>query len=70
MTAAALSVLADLVPKGDPDIGIFVAVMVVGFLIGIAGHVVRSTTLVVVGIALVFLGTVALPLLVFGSGTE
>jgi hypothetical protein len=31
---------------------------------------VRSNVLVIVGIALVFLGTVALPLIVFGSGTE
>ena len=67
MTAPLL--FAGLVPDGDPDIGIFVAVMVVGFLVGIAGHISKSTTLVVIGILLVFLGTVALPLLVFGSGT-
>ena len=64
------ALFADLVPKGDPDIGVFVAVMIAGFVIGIAGHVVRSKTMVVLGIILVFLGTVALPLLVFGSGTE
>jgi hypothetical protein len=62
--------LADLVPSGDPDIGVFVAIMVAGFLIGIAGHVVRSTTMVIIGIVLVFLGTIGLPLLVFGSGTD
>jgi hypothetical protein len=64
------ALFADLVPKGDPDIGVFVAVMIAGFVIGIFGHLMRSRTLVVVGILLVFLGTVALPLLVFGSGTE
>lgn len=66
----AAALFADLIPNGDPDIGVFVAVMLAGFLIGIAGHVVRSTTMIVIGIVLVFLGTVALPLLVFGSGTE
>ena len=64
------ALFADLVPKGDPDIGVFVAVMLAGFVTGIAGHVTRTRTLIVVGILLVFLGTVALPLLVFGSGTE
>ena len=68
MTAALL--FADLIPKGDPDIGVFVAVMVAGFVVGIFGHLTKSTTLVVIGILLVFLGTVALPLLVFGSGTD
>jgi hypothetical protein len=61
---------ADLVPKGDPDIGVFVAVMLTGFVVGIAGHVIKSTTMIVIGIMLVFLGTVALPLIVFGGGTE
>jgi CHASE2 domain-containing sensor protein len=65
-----VALFADLIPSGDPDVGVFVAIMLAGFLIGIAGHVVRSQVLIVVGIALVFLGTVALPLLVFGSGTE
>jgi NADH:ubiquinone oxidoreductase subunit K len=65
-----VALFADLVPSGDPDIGVFVAIMLAGFFIGIAGHVVRSNVLVIVGIALVFLGTVALPLIVFGSGTE
>jgi hypothetical protein len=61
---------ADLVPHGDPDIGVFVGIMVAGFVIGIAGHVTRTTTLVIIGIVLVFLGTIALPLLVFGSSAR
>ena len=67
---AAALIFADLVPKGDPDIGVFVAIMLAGFFVGTAGHVIKSNTMVVIGIVLVFLGTVALPLLVFGSGTE
>jgi hypothetical protein len=61
---------ADLVPSGDPDLTLFVGVTLVGLVIGIVGHVIRSTPVIVAGIALVLLGTLVLPLLVFGSGTE
>jgi hypothetical protein len=61
---------ADLVPSGDPDIAVFVGVVLLGFLVGIGGHLYRSTPVIVLGIALVFLGTFVLPLLVFGSGTR
>ena len=40
----------------------FVGMMLAGFLIGIAGHVVRAKSLVVVGIGLIFLATFLLPL--------
>ena len=60
--------LADLVPSGDPDIGVFIAVMALGFVVGILGHVSQSPVLIVVGIALVFLGTVVLPLVLLGRG--
>jgi hypothetical protein len=60
--------LADLVPTGDPDLGVFIAVMVLGFVVGIIGHLSRSPVLVVIGIALVFLGTLVLPLLLVGRG--
>jgi hypothetical protein len=62
-------VFAALIPHGDPGIGAFIVVMLAGFVIGTAGHVVRSKTLIVIGIVLIFAGTVALPLLVFGNGT-
>ena len=29
---------ADLVPSGDPDIAVFVGVVLLGFLVGIGGH--------------------------------
>jgi len=61
--------VADLVPPGDPDLTLFVAVTLTGLLVGAAGHLVRSTALIVAGIALVFLGTLVLPLLVVGTGT-
>jgi hypothetical protein len=57
--------IADLVPHGDPNVNAFVIMMLVGLLVGTAGHVVKSHTLVIIGIGLVFLATVALPLVVF-----
>jgi hypothetical protein len=42
----------------------FVAVMLLGFVIGTFGHVVKSRTLVALGIGLVFSATVALPVVV------
>ena len=59
--------LADLVPTGDPDITAFVVIVLLGFAIGIAGHVVRSTILIVLGICLVLLGTIVLPLVLVGG---
>jgi hypothetical protein len=52
----------------DPSLAPFLGLMVVGFLIGIVGHAIRSTPLIALGIFLVFLGTVVLPLLVLGRG--
>jgi hypothetical protein len=39
----------------------FVVLLLLGFLIGTFGHIVKSKTLVAAGIALVFAATVALP---------
>jgi hypothetical protein len=61
---------ADLVPSGDPDIALFVGLMLLGFAVGIGGHLARSTPVIVVGIALVFAATVLLPLLVFGGSAR
>ena len=52
----------------DPDPSIrprprtFVAMMLVGFVIGIGGHIFRSKLAVALGIALIFLATFLLPL--------
>ena len=52
----------------SPDFGSdprpFVAMMLVGFVIGVTGHIVRSKALVAVGIGLIFLPTFLLPLAV------
>jgi hypothetical protein len=42
--------------------GFFVAMLGIGFLVGAIGHLVRSRTLVAVGITLIFLATVLIPI--------
>ena len=53
-------------PEQKPDFGAdpkpFVAMMLLGFVIGVAGHIYKSKLTVAFGIGLVFLSTVALPL--------
>jgi hypothetical protein len=50
----------------SPDFGAsptpFIVLMVVGFALGVAGHIVRSKTAVALGIGMVFLATFLLPL--------
>jgi hypothetical protein len=52
--------------EATPDFGAnplpFIVLMAAGFVIGVAGHVVRARSLVVVGIGLIFLATFLLPL--------
>jgi hypothetical protein len=55
------------VPSGNPQIGAYIALMVVGFTIGVIGHIVRSSTLVAIGIAIVFLGVIVLPWVAHGG---
>ena len=61
--------MATWVPDPTPDFGTdprpFVAMMLVGFVVGVAGHVVRSRALIIVGIGLIFLATFLLPFAVY-----
>jgi hypothetical protein len=41
----------------------FIVLMVMGFVVGVIGHIVRVKGLVAIGIAMVFLATFLLPLL-------
>jgi hypothetical protein len=52
----------------DPNLAPFLALIALGFVIGIFGHIIRSTPLIAVGIVMIFVGTVLLPLLVLGRG--
>ena len=45
----------------------FIALMALGFLVGVAGHVYRSRPLVVSGIAMIFVATLLLPLALYAS---
>lgn len=69
--AAALIAMSGLLDPGDgPDPGgelrispVFLLVLLgLGFLVGTLGHLIRSRTLVLIGILLIFGGTVLLPI--------
>lgn len=51
----------------QPKLGPFVVLLAIGFAVGVFGHITKSRTVVAIGIALIFLGTVVLPLLLFGN---
>lgn len=59
------SVLAAFNPSPVP----FILLMAVGFLVGMAGHVYKSNTVVAVGIALIAVSTLLLPLGLYLSGS-
>ena len=64
---APLDVLAQLPEQsGDFRVSptIFIVLMFLGFVIGTFGHIIKARTLVAIGIALIFLATFALPLVV------
>ena len=44
--------------------GFFVALIGLGFLIGVIGHVIKARTLVAIGVTLIFLATVFIPIAV------
>jgi hypothetical protein len=45
----------------------FVALMAVGFAVGVIGHVYRSRPLILSGIAMIFAATLLLPLALYAS---
>lgn len=51
--------IADILPR---SIGPYVSLMVLGFLVGIMGHLTRSRWLVAIGILMIFLATLVFPL--------
>jgi hypothetical protein len=46
----------------DPDPLPFIALMGVGFVVGVAGHIYRSRTAVAAGIGMIFVATLLLPI--------
>jgi hypothetical protein len=51
----------------DPQPEPFIAVMALGFLVGVLGHVYKRPWWVGTGIALVFMATLGLPLLLYAT---
>ena len=45
----------------------FIGLMALGFIVGVVGHVYRSRSLVVSGIAMIFVATLLLPLALYAS---
>jgi hypothetical protein len=56
-------VLAAFAPSPAP----FIALMALGFAVGVAGHVYKSRPVIATGIGLIFLATLLLPLAVYSS---
>jgi hypothetical protein len=50
-------------PRFGADPTLFIVMMAAGFVVAVAGHIVRSRSLVALGIGLIFLATFVLPLL-------
>jgi hypothetical protein len=57
-----LAAALDPEPSWGHDPRTFVAMMVVGFVIGVGGHIFRLRAAVILGIGLIFLATFLLPL--------
>jgi hypothetical protein len=51
--------VAEFLPR---SIGPYVSLMLLGFLVGIAGHLTRSRWLVAIGVLMIFLATLVFPL--------
>ena len=49
----------------EPDLTPFIALMAIGFVVGVAGHVYQSRTAVAAGIGMIFVATILLPLGVY-----
>ena len=61
-------VVAQLVPEGDPNLVVFIVIMLLGFMIGTYGHIIKSRWVIITGIVMIFSATVVLPLLIFRGG--
>ena len=55
-------------PDGDPNLTVFIVIMLLGFFVGTYGHISRSRTMIIIGIVMIFAATLVLPLLVFRGG--
>lgn len=56
------------VPTGDPDLTVFIVIMLAGFVIGTYGHIIKLRAMIIIGIVMILLATIVLPLLIFRGG--
>lgn len=59
---AVLALNLDSSPFNDLSPNAYIALMGIGFVVGTAGHVFKSKTVVAAGVLMIFLATVLLPL--------
>jgi hypothetical protein len=52
----------------SPSPAPFIALMALGFLVGVTGHIYRSRALIATGIGLIFIATLLLPLALYAHG--
>ena len=62
-----LLVLASVLPD---SIGPYISLMILGFVLGVFGHLSRSRWLVAIGIAMIFLATALFPLIINATEEE
>ena len=65
---AVFAVNLDTRPFNDLSPTAYIALMGIGFIVGTAGHIVRSKVLVAAGLLMIFLATVLLPLTAHVTG--
>ena len=70
LLAAASALLPTLVADLPRNFGPYATLMLLGFFIGICGHIFRSRWLVTIGIILVIIGALFLPLLLRASTSD
>ena len=51
----------------SPSPAPFIALMALGFLVGVTGHIYRSRALIATGIGLIFIATLLLPLALYAT---
>ena len=70
LLADASTTLVALVAALPREFGPYASLMILGFVIGILGHLTRSRWLVAIGIILIFVGAFLLPLLLKASTSD
>ena len=68
LAGAALAQFGNQDTPFDPEPGPFIALLFLGFVVAVVGHVIQSRGTVTAGIVLIFASTLLLPLVLYLSG--